>query len=124
MKILAPALMTVAMVITLLGAYSMTAMAGEAAQLRKLYSDHIIDTISKSHSKSGLVKSRSENLQTSAALARQKAVFLTVNHDMLVEEMVENEVGTRPYQIDYYLNKRFHESNNLVSSAPSTSSSQ
>jgi hypothetical protein len=124
MKIFAYALMTMVMVVALIGAYAMTAEASEAEQLRNLYSNYIIESISKSHSKSGLVKSKSENLKESGALARQKAIFLTVNHDKLVDEMVEKEVGTKPYQIDYFLNKRFHESNNLVSSAASTSSNQ
>lgn len=124
MKILAYALMTMVMVVALTGAYSMTAEAGEARQLRNLYSNYIIESISKSYSKSGLVKSKSENLKATGAIARQKAVFLTVNHDVLVDEMVEKEVGTKQYQIDYFLNKKFHESNNLVSSASNTSSNQ
>ena len=124
MKILAYAIFTMVMVVALVGAYSMTAEAGEIEQLRNLYSNYITEVISKSHSKSGLVKSKSQNLQSSGVIARQKAVFLTVNHDMLVDEMVENEVGTKPYQIEYYLNKRFHENNQLMTSASDTSSSQ
>ena len=124
MKILAYAILTMVMVIALLGAYTMTAEAGEREQLRSIYSNHIIEAITKSHSKSGLVRSKSENLQTSGILARQKAIFLTANHDSLVDEMVENGVGTKPYQIDYFLNKRFYESNHLMSSASDASINQ
>ena len=124
MKILAYTILTMVMVVALVGAYSMTAEAGAIEQLKDLYSNYIAEVISKSHSKSGLVKSKSENLQISGVLARQKAVFLTVNHDRLVDEMIENEVGTKPYQIEYYLNKRFHENNHLMSSASGTPTSQ
>ena len=124
MRILAYLIITMVMVVALVGAYSVTAEAGETEQLRYLYSNYIIEAISKSHSKSGLVNSKSENLQNSGVLARQKAVFLTLNHDILVDEMIENEVGTKPYQINYYLNKRFHENNNLMTSASDTSTSQ
>lgn len=102
----------------------MTAEAGEARQLRNLYSNYIIDSISKSHSKSGLVKSKSENLKATGVLARQKAIFLTLNHDMLVDEMVEKEIGTKPYQVDYFLNQKFHQYSSLASRASNTSSSQ
>ncbi len=124
MKILAYAIMTMVMVIALLGAYTMTAEAGEREQLRSLYSNHIIEAITKNHSKSGLVRSKSENLQTSGVLARQKAIFLTAYHDSLVDEMLENGVGTKAYQIDYYLNKRFYESNHLMTSASDASINQ
>jgi hypothetical protein len=115
MKLFAHALMTIVVVIALSGAYSMRAEAGEAEQLRNIYSGCIVEAISRCHSKSALVDSKSENLRTSGRLARQKAIFLTVNHDVLVEEMVANEVGTRQYQVDYYLNRRFRENNHLVS---------
>jgi hypothetical protein len=124
MKLFATALMTILVVIALSGAYSMTAQAEETEQLRKLYSGCIVEAITRCQSKSGLVSSKSENLRTSGLLARQKAVFLTDSHDVLVEEMVANDVGTRPYQIDYYLNRRFHENKNLVSGASTPSSNE
>lgn len=124
MKLFATTLMTIVVVIALSGAYSMRAEAGEAGQLRNIYSGCIAEAISRCHSKSALVGSKSENLRTSGQLARQKAIFLTANHDLLVEEMIENEVGTRQYQIDYYLNKRFHENNSLVSKNSNTPPNQ
>ena len=57
--------------------------------------------------KSTLRKSKSANLRRAAALASMKAAFLLDYKEELVKEMINREIGTKPYQMQHYLNKRF-----------------
>ena len=102
-------IIAMAVVITLTGAMSATGQTGENEQLKKYYKAYILKSISKNQSKAGLQKSKSPNLRSCGVLSKQKFIFLTNNQNMLVDEMVRNKVGKKPYKIDYYLNKRFHE---------------
>lgn len=102
----------IAMMITLLiiiGALPATVQGGEKEQLRTYYKNYIVKCISKNQSKSNLQSSKSANLRSCGALSKQKAIFLTNNQNTLVNEMIKNQVGKKPYKIDHYLNKRFHE---------------
>ena len=106
---------TMFMVVTLIGALPATGQAGDEVQLEKYYNEYISKSISKNQSKASLQTSKSENLRSSGAVCAQKVTFLTNNRTSLVDEMIENKVGTKPYKIDHYLNKRFHETKRLVS---------
>ena len=86
-----------------------TGQTGENEQLKKYYQDYITKCISKNQSKATLQTSKSENLRNSGNLSKQKIIFLTNNQNTLVNEMIKNKVGTKPYKIDYFLNKKFHE---------------
>ena len=97
------------MVAILMGAVSATAQGTETDQLKKYYKEYISKCISKNQSKARLQASKSANLRSCGALSKQKAIFLTNNQNMLVNEMIKNQVGKKPYKIEYYLNKRFHE---------------
>lgn len=97
------------MVAILMGTISSTAQGTGNEQLRKYYNEFISKCISKNHSKAGLQSSKSANLRSCGTLSKQKVVFLTNNQNMLVNEMIKNQIGTKPYKIEYYLNKRFHQ---------------
>ena len=97
------------MALALMVALPNTGQAGENEQLKKYYKDYISKCILKNQSKAGLKNSKSANLRSCGALSKQKVVFLTNNQNMLVNEMIKNKVGTKPYKVEYYLNKRFHE---------------
>ena len=105
----------IVMALALMVALPNTGQAGENEQLKKYYKDYISKCILKNQSKAGLQTSKSANLRSSGALCAQKVAFLTRNRDVLVDEMIENKIGTKPYKIDYYLNKRFYETKRLVS---------
>ena len=97
------------MVFSYMGALSGTAQGGQNEQLKKYYKDYIAKCISKNQSKAGLQKSKSANLRSCGALSQKKVIFLTNNQNMLVNEMIKNQIGTKPYKIEHYLNKRFHQ---------------
>ena len=103
------------MVVILIGALPATGQTGDEGQLEKYYNEYISKSISKNQSKASLQASKSANLRSSGALCAQKVTFLTSNRDTLVNEMIENKIGTKPYKIDHYLNKRFYETKRLVS---------
>lgn len=39
--------------------------------------------------------------------AEKQVRFLTLNKDMLVDEMIQQDIGQKPYKIEKYLKKRF-----------------
>ena len=100
---------TIVMVFIFVGALPGTVMGGENEQLKKYYKDYISKCISKNQSKTALQTSKSKNLRSCGTLSKQKVIFLTNNQNMLVNEMIKNQIGTKPYKIEYYLNKKFHE---------------
>lgn len=110
MKSISFIMATLVMVFTLIGAFPADGVCGEAEQLKKYYVEYISNSIAKNRSKANLQTSKSENLRTCGAFCEKKVVFLTNHRDTLVDELVENQIGTKSYKIDLYLNKRFHES--------------
>ncbi len=100
---------TMVMAVALTVALPDAGQTGENEQLKKYYNDFISKCISKNKSKTDLQASRSANLRSCGALSKQKVIFLTNNQNMLVDEMIKNKIGTKPYKVEYYLNKRFHE---------------
>ena len=98
-------IISMAMAVILMVTIPVTGQTGENEQLKKYYKDFISKCITKSQSKVGLKTSKSENLRNYSALSQQKVIFLTTNQNGLVDEMIKNKVGTKPYKIEYYLNK-------------------
>lgn len=99
----------VAMALALMVALPYTGLPGENEQLANYYKEYISKCICKNESKAALLQtSRSENLRRSGAIYEQKAVFLTNNQNVLVDEMIRMKIGTKPYKVDYYLSKRFY----------------
>lgn len=100
---------SIIVVVILIGAIPETGQSSENEQLRKYYNDYILKCISKNQSKAALQSSRSANLRSCGALSKQKAIFLTHNQNLLIDEMINHKVGTKSYKVEHYLNKRFHE---------------
>ena len=96
-------------VMVFIGAAQIAAESKPNEQLYKFYETYISGKISKSHSKAFLKTSRSENLRLAAEKAEKKAMFLNLKRDILVDEMLKQDIGQKPYKIEYYLNKRFSE---------------
>lgn len=118
MKANAHVLATLVALVVMVGVFAGAGFAGEKEQARKLYNEYITKTIEKYQSKASLQRSRSTNLQSAATVAIRKARFLSTNRVRLVDEMINNQVGLKHYLMDYYLNKRFHETQALASSTP------
>ena len=102
-------IIALAMAVFLIGALPSTGQADENEKLKKYYEYYIMKCISKNQSKIGLQESKSANLRSCGKLSQQKVVFLTANKDMLVKEMMKNEIGKKPYKVEYFLNKKFNE---------------
>jgi hypothetical protein len=98
---------TIIMVFIFMGALSATGKGGQNEQLKEYYKDYIAKCISKNQSKAGLQASKSANLRSCGVLSQKKVIFLTNNQNMLVNEMIEKQVGKKPYKIEHYLNERF-----------------
>jgi len=93
----------------IIGSTQISAHSKSNEKLQKFYETCIAKKIAKCQSKTMLKISRSENLQLTAEIAANQARFLSLNKDTLVNEMMEKNIGQKPYKIEYYLNSRFYE---------------
>ena len=96
-------------VIILTGAVQIAAESLSDEQLYKFYDTYVSEKIVSSQSKTNLKTSRSQNLRQAAAKEEKEVRFLTLNRDLLVDEMIQQDIGQKPYKIERYLNKRFSE---------------
>lgn len=64
--------------------------------------------ILRNMSKIYLEKSIWPNIEEIGKKARQKAEFLINNIGILIAEMASQKIGHKNYQIQYFLNKKFH----------------
>jgi len=74
-----------------------------------IYLRHIKKMIMSCESKVLMCESRSGIIRGESALYTLKKSFLTDNRLDLVHDMIEENVGIKPYQMTYYLNRRFFE---------------
>ena len=74
-----------------------------------IYSGYIEKMIMSCESKIRGCDSRSRTICDESALYTLKESFLKTNKSELIQEMIEKHVGIKPYQMTYYLNKRFFE---------------
>ena len=102
---------TIFLVTINISATSLSAQQGSKSQLIKFYESCIQKKVSNCNAKAVLKTSRSVNLQRKADLAQKQATFLLLNKDILINEMVEQGIAQKPYQVEYYLNHRFYEIN-------------
>ena len=94
-------------VMILPGFAQIAAQSQSDGNLKKYYEACIAEKIAKCQSKTEMEKSRLKNLRLDAAIAAEKARFLSVNMDVLIEEMTERNVGKKSYKIDAFLNEKF-----------------
>jgi hypothetical protein len=78
-------------------------------QKKVIYSGYIDTMIVTCESKIRVCDSRSRSICDESALYTLKESFLRTNKSELVQEMIEQNVGIKPYQMTYFLNKRFFE---------------
>lgn len=93
----------------IIGSTQISAHSQSNEKLRKFYETCIAKKIAKCQSKTMLKLSKSENLQLTAEIAVNQVRFLSLNKETLVNEMMEKNIGRKPYKIEYYLNSRFYE---------------
>jgi len=82
---------------------------GDIANPKRVYETRIDSCIRSCSAKTEYWHSRSENLRHRAAIECLKKAFFIRYRDELIREMMENQVGTKPYQIHRFLNQRFYE---------------
>jgi hypothetical protein len=76
-------------------------------KLEILYVDYIEELISKCESKAARYDSKCQNIRRASSLYSLKAAFYRSHKVALVNDMIEEDVGTKAHRIHYYLNKRF-----------------
>jgi hypothetical protein len=87
----------------------LNAQSAPSDDLAKYYENCIVKKIYNCKGKTVLKTSRSVNLRRKADLAERQVTFFKTNKNLLIQEMVEQEIGPKPYKVEYYLNKRFFE---------------
>ena len=92
-----------------LGASTAISDENNSDQLTKFYENFIIEKIAQCNSKAKLIKSSSSNIQNWAEIESNKAAFFGEKKDMLIKELIKNDIGRKPYKIEYFLNKKFYE---------------
>jgi hypothetical protein len=95
-------------IIIFIGVFPSTCTSSDKKELAKLYEACISCEIQKCEAKTALCKSRSAKLRSCAAKKLKKMEFLKNNKDMLIKEMIKNDIGVKPYKIEYFLNKKFY----------------
>ena len=78
-------------------------------QLKNFYKACLEKKILSCQSKTMLNSSKSANLRKTSAMASEQALFYSSNKEILVNEMIELEIGQKPYKVNYFLIKRYHE---------------
>ena len=102
-------LVSILLVMCVIGAALVTAQSASKDQLVRYYESCIMKKIFNCNAKTVLKTSRSVNLRRKADLAKRQVTFFTSNKNVLIKEMVEQEIGQKPYKVEHYLNKRFFE---------------
>jgi len=65
------------------------------------------ERILKCEIKATRYNSNSKNIRKEAALSKLQAKYLKNNKEKLVQNMIDNDIGTKPHQVNYYLIKNF-----------------
>ena len=95
----------------IIGSAPLTAQTESKEQLIKFYESCIQKKITCCNAKAYLKTSRSVNLQREADLSIRKASFFTANKNMLINEMIDQQIGFKQYKVEYFLNQRFYAMN-------------
>ncbi len=95
-------------VLSLVWTSSAVSQTAEAVYLKTVYSAAIDEAIAHCKAKISFRNSKSEKLQRVAALSSMKAAFLKDFKVELIEDMIEANIGTKPYKIQYHLSQKFH----------------
>ena len=96
--------------LTLLLASQVKSESIKTTRPETLYRIYIDELILKCDSKAGRHNSKCENIRRESELYRLKADFFRSNKVQLIRGMVAEDVGERPHQMHYYLNRKFFDS--------------
>jgi hypothetical protein len=84
-----------------------TAQDSKGGKHISLYRMIVNERILKCEIKATMYNSNSKNIRKEAALAKVQAKYLKNNKEKLVQNMIDNDIGTKPHQVNYYLIKNF-----------------
>ena len=84
-----------------------TAQDSKKGKHISLYRVIVNERILKCEIKATMYNSNSKNIRKEAALAKLQAKYLKNNKEKLVQNMIDNDIGTKPHQVHYYLIKNF-----------------
>lgn len=80
----------------------------DSLSLTAYYQTMIDNEINSCLEKQSLQDSRSVHLQRKGHLEASKAQFLMANREHLVEAMMKDAIGRKPYKVQRFLNDKFH----------------
>jgi hypothetical protein len=107
MKVQTILILFVITLLSLIWALPAGSQQAESERLKLFYGTYINEHIKKCENKMAMQDSRSKNLRHAAEVARLKSAYLHNYKELLIQGMIEDEVGMKPYKLDYYLNKEF-----------------
>jgi hypothetical protein len=80
----------------------------ELTAMEKYYGSLVDEAIIHCEAKNKMRASWSGSVRRTAAVAYLKGAYLKEYKNDLVHDMIEEEVGEKPFKVNYYLNKRFY----------------
>jgi hypothetical protein len=97
-------------VVTFLLTAPMSAVAGgKKMEDLEIYYGRLVDgAIKNCEAKNKMRNSWSESVRRTAAVAYLKGTYFKAYKAELVQSMIDEKIGEKPYQVNYYLNKRFY----------------
>jgi len=73
----------------------------------RIFGSYLDQFISKCEYKTEMRNSKCINIRRNAALSCLKAHFLEFHREDLIRSMIAENIGTKPHQMHYYLNRKF-----------------
>ena len=93
----------------MIGGQIPTGIAGDKGDPAKIYESCIVKKIEKCESLIEMLQtSRSVTLRNYAIVQDQKAQFLDVQRDVLIDAMIRMQLEPKQYKIDHFLNQEFY----------------
>lgn len=81
--------------------------SARAAEKEQIFGRYLDQFVTKCESKAEMQNSKCINIRREAALSCLKAHFFEFHREDLIKSMIAENIGTKPYQIHYYLTARF-----------------
>ena len=97
-----------AVTFTLILGYSAFGAEVQPTHNASIYEQLLDEFVDKCEAKTGMVRSRLENIRRDAGVAVVKGAFAKTYRKELVSSMMEDEVGPKFYKVKLYLNKLFY----------------
>ena len=98
----------VALVVLLIGSVAVAADQKDVEDRADYYGRLIDEAIAKCEAKGRLRNSWSQSVRRTAAVAHLKAAYFEEYRQELIQAMIDDNVGEKPYKVHYYLNNHFY----------------